>query len=114
MIDEINKKRIDFEDQITNVALESGLELGMVIKSLSAVQYRFKQAKENLANKADVRKVVEYAEHKLFIGQDSHVQAISPAHLKNQKREHLSLAMKFHVPIIAAIKHYDILSKPDT
>ena len=70
-----NKKRIDFENRITKEALESGLELGTVIKSLSAVQYRFSKAKENLANKADVRKAVEYAEHNLFIYQDGHAQA---------------------------------------
>lgn len=74
-MDEINRKRIDFENHITKAVLESELELGIVIRSLSAVQYRFNQAKENLANKADVRKAAEYAEHKLFIGQDGRVQA---------------------------------------
>lgn len=73
--DEMNRKRINFENHITNVALESGLELGIVIKSLSAVQYRFNKARENLADKADVHKAVEYAERDLFIYQDGHAQA---------------------------------------
>lgn len=66
----MNQKRIEFENQITNIALESELELGQVVKSLGAVQYRFNSAKENLANKANVRKAVEYAEHSLIICQD--------------------------------------------
>lgn len=70
MTEEMNRKRIDFENCITRAALESGLELGTVIRSLSAVQYRFNLAKENLANKADVRKAEEYAERRLFIDQD--------------------------------------------
>lgn len=73
--DEMNRKRIDFENLITRAALESELELGIITQSLSAVQYRFKKAKENLADKADVRKAVEYAEHNLFIYQDGHAQA---------------------------------------
>lgn len=73
--EEMNRKRIDFENLITRAALESELELGVVIHSLSAVQYRFNKAKENLAGKADVRKAVEYAEHDLFIYQGGHAQA---------------------------------------
>jgi len=68
--DETNRKRIDFENHITRAALESGLELGIVIQSLSAVEYRFRMAKENLANKADVRKAPEYARRGLFINPD--------------------------------------------
>lgn len=75
MNDETNRKRIDFENQITRVALESGLELGIVTNSLNSVCYKFKMAKENLANKADVRKAVEYAEHGLLIDLADHVQA---------------------------------------
>jgi len=49
--DEMDRKRINFENLITRAALESELELGIVIHSLSSVQYRFKKAKENLADK---------------------------------------------------------------
>lgn len=70
-----NEKRINFENSVTTLALESGLELGTVTKSLSSVLWRFTKAKENLADKADVRKAVEYAEQKLIIDQDDHVQA---------------------------------------
>ena len=38
-------------------------------------------------------------------------EIISPDALKNQKREYLNLAKKFHVSINAVIEHYDILSK---
>ncbi|MCI9078322.1 MAG: hypothetical protein HFH68_05260 [Lachnospiraceae bacterium] len=70
-----NKRRIDLENSITKAVLESGLELGTVIKTLSAVQWKLEKAKENLANKADVCEAVKYAERGLFISQDSHVQA---------------------------------------
>lgn len=62
-----NEKRVEFENCITKAALESGLNFGTVLKSLFSVHWRFKQAQENLANEADVRKASDFAEHGLFI-----------------------------------------------
>lgn len=42
------------------------------------------------------------------------IEKISLDSLENQKREHLSLAKKFHVSLSFAIEHYDTLSKLDT
>ena len=63
----------EFKDSIIRLALESGLKLGEVTKALSEVQWKFSQAKDCLANEADVHKAVEIGE--LLNGRDDHAPA---------------------------------------
>lgn len=46
--------------------------------------------------------------------QEQQLRKINLDSLEGQKRDYLSLAKKFHVPISFAIKHYDTLSELDT
>ncbi len=63
----------EFKDSVIRLALESGLKLGEVTKALSEVQWNFSQAKDRLANEADVHKAVEIGE--LLNGRDDHAPA---------------------------------------
>ena len=65
--------KIEFENSVVRLALESGLNLGTVLKALSEIQWRFMQAKDRLANEADVSKAAEFG--KLIINQDDHAPA---------------------------------------
>ena len=66
--------RIEFENSVMQLAMESGLKVGVITKSLAAVQWRISQAKDRLAGDADIHQAAEYG--KLFIDPDGRAPAL--------------------------------------
>lgn len=70
--------------------------------------------KADCSTKEEIHKIVSFIDQSARIFYLQTAEKISRNSLESLKRDYLSLAKKFHVPISSAIEHYDTLSKKDT